>query len=116
VNCMPDKRTVIGAVGERDAVLALRAVGMRVIPAATAEEVSSALFRLAGDGVPVIFITESAARRVPEMLERYAGDPLVTIIPIPGTQGSDGYGMERVRANVIRAVGADLLLSKDMEE
>jgi V/A-type H+/Na+-transporting ATPase subunit F len=113
---MPDKKTVIGAVGERDAVLAFRAVGMRVISAVTPEEVSSAVFRLASDGVPVIFITESAARRIPETLERYAGDPLVTIIPIPGTQGSDGYGMERVKANVIKAVGADLLLNKDMEE
>jgi hypothetical protein len=31
------------------------------------------------------------------------------VIPIPGIRGSDGYGAQRVRDNVIKAIGADIL-------
>ncbi|MEG0766356.1 MAG: V-type ATP synthase subunit F [Clostridia bacterium] len=103
----------MGVVGERDVVLAFKAMGMRVIPTITPEETTSAVFHLAQEGVPVIFITESAARKVPETLERYRNSPTTAIIPIPGSQGSDGFGMQRVRANVEKAIGADILFEKE---
>lgn len=99
----------MGAVGERDAVLCFKAVGMRVIPTATAEETTRALFSLTREGVRVIFITENAAMQAAEALQRYQGDPQVAIIPIPGSAGSKGYGMARVKANVEKAIGADIL-------
>jgi V/A-type H+/Na+-transporting ATPase subunit F len=105
----------MGAVGERDAVLCFKAVGMRVIPAATPEETTRALFTLAKEGVRVIFITERAAKLAPEALERYAHDPQVAIIPIPGSAGADGYALARVRANVEKAIGADILFSNNAE-
>ncbi len=105
----------MGVVGERDAVLAFKAIGMRVIPAQTAEEITAALHRLYQEGVPVIFVTESAARKAPEALERYKTDPACAVIPIPGSNGADGYGRSRVRANVEKAIGADILFSNEKE-
>ncbi len=113
---MPGKPCVIGAVGEKDAVLALRAVGIRVLAAETPEQAAAAVFRLAQDGVPVIFITEKAARGIPETLEKYQDDPRVAIIPVPGGGGTDGFGMQRVRASVLKAVGADILLGDNAKE
>ena len=107
---------VMGVVGERDAVLAFKAIGMKVISTKTPEETTAALFRLTKEGVPVIFITESAARLVPEALERYKTSPDTAIIPIPGSQGADGFGLKRVRANVEKAIGADILFNNDREE
>lgn len=109
-------KTVMGAVGERDAVLAFKAIGMRVIPAQTAEEITKALFSLATEGVPVIFITETAAQKVPEALERYKTTPETAIIPIPGSQGANGYGIGRVKANVEKAIGADILFTNSEKE
>lgn len=105
----------MGVVGERDVVLAFKAIGMRVIPTQTPEEATAALFKLAKEGVAVIFITESTARQVPEALERYKTDPAVAIIPIPGSQGADGFGLGRVRANVEKAIGADILFNNEKE-
>ena len=68
---MAENNTRMGVVGERDAVLAFKAVGMRVIAVETPEQTTAALHRLATEGVPVIFITESCARQVPEALEKY---------------------------------------------
>lgn len=107
---------VMGVVGERDAVLAFKAIGMKVIPTQTPEETTAALYRLVKEGVPVIFITESAARKVPEALERYKTSPDTAIIPIPGSQGADGFGIQRVRANVEKAIGADILFNNDRKE
>ena len=106
----------MGAVGERDAVLCFKAIGMRVIPTTTPEETSRALFKLAKEGVHVIFITENAAQSAPEALERYKTRPDVTIIPVPGSQGSTGYAMAKVRQNVEKAIGADILFNNEKEE
>lgn len=107
MSCMAEIR--LGAVGERDAVLCFKAIGMQVIPTTTAEETTRALFSLTQQGVRVIFITEHAAMQAAEALDRYKGDPQVAIIPIPGSTGAQGYAMGRVKANVEKAIGADIL-------
>lgn len=105
--------TSMGAVGERDAVLGFKALGMQVIPTENADETARALFTLVKQGVRVIFITEHAAQSAAEALERYQGDPQVAIIPIPGSSGASGYAMSRVKANVEKAIGADILFSNN---
>ncbi len=104
---------IMGVVGERDAVLAFKAMGMKVVPAETPAAIASAVFHLAEEGVPVIFITERAARLSPETFERYKASVSPVLIPIPGSQGTDGFGMQRVKANVEKAIGADILFEKE---
>lgn len=106
---MSDKLLKMGAVGEEDAILAFKAIGAVAVPATTPEQISRALFRLARENTPVIFITETAARLVPEAIARFESTMEVAVIPIPGIKGSDGYGEQRVRENVIKAIGADIL-------
>ncbi len=65
------------------------------------------------NGVRVIFITEHAAKEATEALERYKTDPQVAIILIPGSAGASGYAMSRVRANVEKAIGADILFGQN---
>lgn len=101
-------RVLLGAVGEKDAVLALRAIGVRALPALTAQETAAAVHQLHREGMRVVFITEAAARLVPELMARFLGDPQLALIPIPGTTGTDGFGQEQVRASVLKAIGADL--------
>jgi V/A-type H+/Na+-transporting ATPase subunit F len=114
VNCMASVR--MGAVGERDAVLCFKALGMAVIPTATPEETAKALFSLTQRGVKLIFITESTAANAKEAIRRYQTDPQVAIIPIPGSTGSSGYAMSRVKANVEKAIGADILFGNNSTE
>jgi V/A-type H+-transporting ATPase subunit F len=103
----------VAAVGSRDTVLAFRALGLEVVPAETAAEASRAVFNLAQAGCAVIFITEDMAAQIGETMERYRTEPLPAIIPIPGATGSDGSGMKRVRANVEKAIGADILFREE---
>ena len=94
----------MGVVGERDAVLAFKALGMRVIAVSTPEETTKALHRLYSEGIPVIFLTETCAQQVPETLERYKTDPKCA-----------GFGLSRVKANVEKAIGADILFNNEKE-
>jgi V/A-type H+/Na+-transporting ATPase subunit F len=106
-------KITMGAVGERDAVLCFKALGMQVVPTTNAEETTRALFTLTRKGARVIFITENAAQQAPEALERYQTDPQIAIIPIPGSTGSNGYAMSRVKSNVEKAIGADILFGNN---
>ena len=40
----------------------------------------------------------------------------MAIIPIPGIMGTDGYGEARVRENVIKAIGADIIFNQEKKE
>ena len=77
--------------------------------AQTQHEVHRAVMKLANEGVPVIFITERAAQLSPETMERFKSSANPVLIPIPGSQGTNGFGMQRVKANVEKAIGADIL-------
>ncbi|HIU33855.1 MAG TPA: V-type ATP synthase subunit F [Candidatus Pullichristensenella excrementigallinarum] len=101
--------TKIAAVGPKDAVLAFKALGLEVVSVETAEQASKAVFDLAEAGCQVIFITEREAEKIPETISRYKTSPTPAIIPIPGATGATGFGMRAVRANVEKAVGADIL-------
>jgi V/A-type H+-transporting ATPase subunit F len=103
----------MAAVGERDVVTAFKAMGLAVMPAEQADEASRAVHRLAREGYAVIFVTERIAAMIPETLGRYQSEPTPAIIPIPGSRGSVGLGMARLRANVEKAIGADILFEKE---
>ncbi|MDD6883196.1 MAG: V-type ATP synthase subunit F [Eubacteriales bacterium] len=103
----------IAVIGPKEAVLAFRAVGLDVVCVSTPEEASRAVFRLAEDGHAVIFITEAEAEQISETISRYKTSALPAIIPIPGATGANGYGMAAVRANVEKAIGADILFKEE---
>ena len=93
--------------------MAFMALGVRVYAVDTKEEAQRALFDAAKGGAAVILITEETAREIPEAISRYSAQPVPAIIPIPGASGGTGLGMANVRANVEKAVGADILFKEE---
>nr|MDD6335730.1 V-type ATP synthase subunit F [bacterium] len=108
---MSDKGLAV--VGERDSVLAFKALGMVVAAVETGQEAARAVQHFAREGFAVVFITESMAALIPELLSRYRHEPLPAIIPIPTHQGATGMGMAGIKQNIEKAVGADILYGKD---
>lgn len=101
--------TKMAAVGERDAVLAFAAVGLTVEPVETPDEASQAVNRLAREGYSIILVTEKTAKGIQETISKYKTSPTPAIIPIPGAGGTDGYARAAMKANMEKAVGADIL-------
>ncbi|KAJ49704.1 V/A-type H+-transporting ATPase subunit F [Clostridium tetanomorphum] len=99
----------IGVVGDKDSVLAFKAIGVDVFPVTDIEEARKTVDTMAANKYGVIFITEQVAKDLEETIERYNREILPAIILIPSNQGSLNIGMKRISDNVEKAVGVNIL-------
>lgn len=103
----------IGVIGDKDSVLGFMAVGFSATVVHSVAEASAALAEMAASQFAVIFLTEEYAQALSDEVDRYKDEPTPAVIPIPSRQGSTAYGMRRIKKDVERAVGADILFKED---
>ena len=99
----------IGVVGDKDSILAFKALGIDVYPAFSPEEARKNIDKMAASDYAVIFVTEQIAKDIEETIERYNRMTLPAVILIPSNQGSLNIGMQRISYNVEKAVGVNIL-------
>lgn len=99
----------IGVVGDKDSVLAFKALGIDVFPVVESDEARKTIDRLAMNNYAVIFVTEHVAKDIEDTIERYNREVLPAVILIPSNQGSLNIGMQRISDNVEKAVGVNIL-------
>lgn len=99
----------IGVVGDKDSILAFKALGIDVYPVVESEEARKVIDRLAVNNYAVIFVTEQVAKNIEETIERYNKETLPAVILIPSNQGTLNIGMQRISDNVEKAVGVNIL-------
>ena len=104
----------IAIVGDKDSVTAFKALGVKVVPETNPFAVREALKRLAREHYAVILITERAAsgEGVPEAIEKYKTEAYPIIIPIPDSAGTTGFGIQGLKRDVEKAIGADIVFNK----
>ncbi len=107
---MPNNRVAV--IGDKDSVLAFRALGVDVFDAKNPTEAGERLKRLARD-YSVIFITEDIAVEIADVLKRYKTRPYPAVIPIPSANGSNGFGMAGLSKDVEKAIGSDILFNNN---
>jgi len=103
----------IGVIGDRDSVLLFKAVGLDVFFEDEGERANRTLHRLAREGYAAVFVTEKLFPSCAETIAEFEGMPYPAIIPIPDNQGSLGLGDRRLRQNVEKAVGMDILSNQE---
>lgn len=99
----------IAVVGDWESVMGFRALGLETYPAASPEEGRKIIHDLAKRECAVIYLTETLARDLGDVLERYQDALRPAIILIPGRGGSLGIGRSNIQRAIERAVGADIL-------
>lgn len=99
----------IGVVGDKDSVLAFKAMGVDVYPVVEEAEARNTIDNLAANNYGIIFVTEQVAEKVQETIARYDREVLPAIILIPSNQGTLNIGMQRISDNVEKAVGMNIL-------
>ena len=71
----------------------------------------SRIDKLLGDAIisdfAIVFVFESVFKELLKF-EDLISSPEINIVPIPGIQGSQGYGKGRIREMVKKAVGMDI--------
>lgn len=99
----------IGVIGDKDSVLAFKALGIDVYPVSNSNDAAKMIDRLAVRNYAVIFITEQIAKDIQETIDRYSRSVLPAIILIPSNQGSLNIGIQKIKDNVEKAVGVNIL-------
>lgn len=96
------------AVGEHASVILFHTTGVEAVSVENEEQAGAAITRLVRDGYGVIFLTENYARILEEDLKKYRAQAYPLILPIPERTGSTGYGLEKVRLNMEKAIGTNI--------
>ena len=99
----------IGVVGDKDSVLAFKALGVDVAPVVGADEARRVVDKMAMNDYAVIFVTEHVAVTIEETIERYNNQLLPAVILIPSNQGTLNIGSKRISDSVEKAVGMNIL-------
>ncbi len=103
----------IAIIGDRDSVLLFKAIGIAVYAEETGADASRRIALLARGGCKVIFITEPFFEKCAETIEKYKTEAYPAIIPIPSGVGASGIAMANIKANVEKAIGADILFTEE---
>ena len=98
-----------GVIGDKDSILAFKALGIDVFPVVNAEEARRQVDSLARDRYGIIFITEQVAELIPETIQRYNNQIVPAVILIPNNQGTLNIGMDKINKNVEKAIGSNIL-------
>lgn len=106
-------RNKIAIIGDKDSVLAFRAVGAEVFDATTKEQAQHLLKTLAEDDFAVILITENLAEQTFETLEKLKKRAYPIVVPIPDATGTNGFGIRGIKKDIEKAVGTDILFKEE---
>lgn len=95
-------------IGDGDSVMAFSAVGIDAYSVKDSEDAEKTLKKLVKN-YKIIFITDALAKEIDSQIKKYLSSPYPIIIPIPGKDGGNGYGMEGLKAAMDKALGVDVL-------
>ncbi|WBW49845.1 V-type ATP synthase subunit F [Peptoniphilus equinus] len=99
----------IAVVGDKNSVLAFKALGVEVKACYTKDDARLIVDELAREKYGLIFITEDLAQEIETTINRYNNVTIPAIVPIPSNKGSLGIGMKKIDSNVEKAVGSNIL-------
>ncbi len=103
----------IGVIGDRDAVLLFKAVGLDVFFEDDPGKVNQRVRKLAREGYEVLFISEKLFPACAETVKEFESEAYPAFVPIPDHTGASGVGMAALKQNVERAVGVDILFNNN---
>lgn len=99
----------VAVIGNGDSVKGFSALGFSVFETESAEEASRIIKKLSNNDFAVIYITEKLFSICDNEISKYINNQTPAIIPIPGTDGNTGIGIQNVKRSVERAVGSDII-------
>lgn len=103
----------IAVMGDKDSILGFKALGISTYAVTGEEEVSGILNLVSREKYAIVCITENIASQVMSRIEEINKKFLPAVVLIPNNQGALGLGMEQIRKNAEKAIGADILFGKE---
>ena len=99
----------IAAIGNSEEVFLFNAVGISTFVVKEANEADKKIFELSQAECKIVYLFEELYVQMAETLEKYKTKAFPIIIPIPSQKGSLGIGEKKIKSNVEKAIGMDIL-------
>lgn len=103
----------VAAFGEKDIISIFKSAGVDIFPVSSdKEKISEAedrLRQLVSEGYGIIFMTETIALKLDDLLKEYVNETVPSIVVIPGLGERNDYAVNNLRRAIIKAVGADIM-------
>lgn len=103
----------IAVVGDKDSILGFKAIGVDTYPVTGSEGALAVLKKLATADCGVIFLTEELAGELEDVVNELNKRFLPAVVLIPNSKGTLGIGMNKIKNNAEKAIGADILFRKE---
>jgi len=100
-------------IGNEDILKIFRAFGAKVFSVADEASARSAVEKARREDYKVVYITESWAIKVRDILKPLPDRSFPVFIAIPERAGTSQMGMEKLRTAARRAIGSDRLFQKE---
>lgn len=97
-------------IGKGDGIIAFASGGIKPFSVENIEKANELINKLAKE-YQIIFVTDDIAEQIKETIDKYLTKPYPIIISVPSANGSSGYGMERIKSAMEKALGVDILFS-----
>lgn len=107
------KNGKIAVIGDKDSILAFKAIGAEVFSVTTSFEANDLLKKLSKEDYAVIYITEDIAQTIEDTLKKLKTRAYPSVIPIPTQNGTNGFCMRGLKKDVEKAIGADILFNNE---
>ncbi len=102
----------IAVFGDYESIKGFSAIGLNIFPVENGEDIRESFKALLGGEYGIIYITEEYAALLSDELEKLDDKLLPAVIPIPALKGNNGFGINRLKASVEKAVGSDIIFNK----
>lgn len=102
------KQGKIAVIGDNDVVQLFESIGMDVFPVSNSDDVIDKIKKIEKE-YAVIYITENYAIELDDLLNKYEKNAYPIIVSIPSVSSNIGYGLNRIKDNVEKAVGMNIL-------
>lgn len=99
----------IGVIGKREEVLKFKAIGFKSFAAENFSQAKEALIKCINDDFAIIYVSETFALELMQIMDMYSEQVLPAIIPIPGMGENKHIGSKNIDKAVERAVGSNIL-------
>lgn len=102
------KKGKIAVIGDIDVVQLFKAIGMDTFSVCSKEETEFKIKEIEKD-YAVIYVTENYAIELTDLIKKYEKKAYPIIVPIPSVNSNSNYGLSKIKENVEKAVGINIL-------
>ena len=99
-------------IGRGDGVLAFKAGGVDAYPVENSLKARETLRKIAKN-YNVIFLTDDLAEDIDDLIKRMNESAYPVIVPVPSVNGSSGYAKSKMKEEMERALGVDILFQRE---